>query len=101
MHAASRAVLLFAFAGTAACTGTVPAQNAGMAPDAAESVIEAPPATDAELLRNRIELKSGISTLMACTPPVDALEKELSRSLTASKQWRIEGTLLCVAAYLE
>lgn len=62
---------------------------------------------------DRIEFKSGISTLMACPPPLDALEKALSRSLTQSTQWRIEGsrlelrddagarTLLCEAVYLE
>ena len=136
-----------------------------MAPVAAESVIEEPPATDAELLNtywkilslageptsvapgkrephvilrssegrdswsatvgcnsmsgalavngNRIEFKSGISTLMACPPPLDAREKALSQLLTASTQWRIEGsrlellndagtrTLLCEAVYLE
>lgn len=165
MHAASRAVLLVAFAGTAACTGTVPAQNAGMAPAAAEAVIEGTAAVDAELLNtywkilslagepvrvapgkrephvilrssdgrdswsatvgcnsmsgalsvngNRIEFKSGISTLMACPPPLDALEKALSKSLTATTQWRIEGSrlellddagaqaLLCEAVHLE
>ena len=165
MHAASRAVLLVAFACIAACAGTVPAQNAGMAPAAAESVIEEPPGSDAELLNtywkilalrgepvsvapgkrephvilrssdgrdswsatvgcnsmsgaltvtgDRIEFESGISTLMACPPPFDALEKALSQSLTASAQWRIEGSrlellddagaqvLLCEAAYLE
>jgi heat shock protein HslJ len=164
MHAASRAVLLVALAGIAACTGTVPAQNTGMAP-AADSVTEEPAAADAELLDtywkilalrgepvsvapgkrephvilrssdgrdswsatvgcnsmsgalsvngNRIGFKSGISTLMACPPPLDALEKALSQSLTASTQWRIEGsrlelldgasaqTLLCEAVYLE
>jgi heat shock protein HslJ len=165
MHAASRAVLLVAFAGIAACTGTVPAQNAGMPPAAAESVTEEPAAADAELLNtywkilalagepvsvapgkrephvilrstdgrdswsatvgcnsmsgalavngNRIEFKSGISTLIACPPPLDAHEKALTQSLTASTQWRIEGsrlelvdgagtqTLLCEAVYLE
>ena len=61
---------------------------------------------------DRIAFKSGISTLMACPPPLDALEKSLGRSLTASTQWRIEGdrlelrddagvqTLLCEAVYL-
>lgn len=61
----------------------------------------------------RIEFKSGISTLMACPPPLDAREKALSQSLTASTQWRIEGSrlellddagtqaLLCEAVYLE
>lgn len=165
MHATSRAVLLIAFAGAAACAGTVPAQNAGMAPASAESVAEEPPAADAELLNtywkilslageparavpgkrephvilrssdgrdswsatvgcnsmsgalavtgDRIEFKSGISTLMACPPPLDALEKALSKALTASTQWRIEGnrlelldaagaqTLSCEAVYLE
>lgn len=60
----------------------------------------------------RIAFKSGISTLMACPPPLDALEKSLGRSLTASTQWRIEGDrlelrddagvqmLLCEAVYL-
>ena len=62
---------------------------------------------------DRIEFKSGIATLMACGPPLDALEKALSKSLTASTQWRIEGsrlellddagaqTLLCEAVHLE
>lgn len=62
---------------------------------------------------DRIAFKSGIATLMACGPPLDALEKALSKSLTASTQWRIEGnrlelvddagtqTLLCEAVYLE
>lgn len=146
MNALSRALLTLAFAGAVACTGTVPAQNAGMAPAAAESVIEGTAAADAELLNthwkilalrgepvsaapgkrephvilrssdgrdswsatvgcnsmsgalsvkgNRIEFKSGISTLMACPPPLDALEKALSQSLTASTQWRIEGSRL-------
>jgi hypothetical protein len=88
MHAASRAVLLFEFAGTAACTGTVPAQNAGMAPDAAESVIEAPPATDAELLNTYWKI------LVLAGEPVSVAPGK-------SKQWRIEGTLPCEAAYLE
>jgi heat shock protein HslJ len=62
---------------------------------------------------DHIEFKSGIATLMACGPPLDALEKALSKSLTASSQWRIEGsrlellddagaqTLLCEDVYLE
>jgi heat shock protein HslJ len=51
-----------------------------------------------------------MSTLMACPPPLDALEQKLGQSLLASTQWRIEGnrlelrddagvqTLLCEAA---
>lgn len=62
---------------------------------------------------SRITLKPGISTLMACPPPLDALEKQLGRSLAASTQWAIEGQrlelrdetgavlLLCEAAHLE
>ena len=50
---------------------------------------------------------------MACRPPLDMLERTLSQSLTASTQWRIEGSrlefldaagaqiLLCEAVYLE
>jgi putative lipoprotein len=61
----------------------------------------------------RIAFKSGVSTLMGCPSPLDALEQSLGRSLTASTQWRIEGdrlelrddagvqTLLCEAVYLE
>jgi putative lipoprotein len=61
----------------------------------------------------RINFKPGISTLMACPPPLDTLEKQLSRSLGASIQWSIEGqrlelrdesgavALLCEAVYLE
>lgn len=66
-----------------------------------------------EVAGDRISFKQGISTLMACPPPLDALEKALSKSLVASTQWRIEGqslelrdesgaqTLLCTAVYLE
>ena len=43
---------------------------------------------------DRVEFKSGIATLMACGPPLDSLEKVLSKSLTASTQWRIEGSRL-------
>ncbi len=43
---------------------------------------------------DRIAFKPGIATLMACPPPLDALEKTLSQSLTASTQWRIEGARL-------
>jgi putative lipoprotein len=62
---------------------------------------------------SRINFKPGISTLMACPPPLDTLEKQLSRSLGASIQWSIEGqrlelrdesgavAMLCEAVYLE
>lgn len=62
---------------------------------------------------DRIAFESGIATLMACPPPLDALEREFSRSLTTSTQWRIEGhrlelrddagaqAFLCEAVYLE
>ena len=43
---------------------------------------------------NRIVFKSGMSTLMACPPPLDVIEKQLGRSLLASKQWRIQGSRL-------
>ena len=43
---------------------------------------------------NRIAFKSGMSTLMACPPPLDMLEKQLGRSLMASTQWRIQGNRL-------
>jgi putative lipoprotein len=58
----------------------------------------------------QIAFKSGVATLMACPPPLDALEQKLGQSLLASTQWRIEGnrlelrddagvqTLLCEAA---
>jgi putative lipoprotein len=58
----------------------------------------------------RVAFKSGMTTLMACPPPLDALEQKLGQSLLASSQWRIEGnrlelrddagaqTLLCEAA---
>jgi putative lipoprotein len=58
----------------------------------------------------QIAFKSGVSTLMACPPPLDELEQKLGQSLLASTQWRIEGgrlelrddagaqTLLCEAA---
>lgn len=58
----------------------------------------------------RIAFKAGMSTLMACPPPLDMLEKRLGKSLLASTQWRIQGsrlelsdetgaqTLLCEAA---
>jgi putative lipoprotein len=35
---------------------------------------------------DRIAFKSGIATLMACPPPLDALEQSLGRSLTSSTQ---------------
>lgn len=66
-----------------------------------------------EVTGDRISFESGISTLMACPSPLDELERSLSRSLTASTQWRIEGdrlwlrddagaqTLLGTAVYLE
>ena len=41
-----------------------------------------------------IAFKSGMSTLMACPPPLDVLEKQLGRSLMASTQWRIQGNRL-------
>jgi len=62
---------------------------------------------------DRIAFKSGITTLMACPPPLETLEKSLGRSLAASTQWRIEGerlelldeagaqTLLCEAVHLK
>jgi heat shock protein HslJ len=43
---------------------------------------------------NRIAFKSGMSTLMACPPPLDVVEKQLGRSLLASTQWRIQGNRL-------
>ena len=43
---------------------------------------------------NGIAFKSGMSTLMACPPPLDVLEQQLGRSLMASTQWRIEGNRL-------
>lgn len=43
---------------------------------------------------DRIEFKAGMSTLMACPPPLDALEKQLGRSLIASTHWRIQGNRL-------
>jgi putative lipoprotein len=60
-----------------------------------------------------IAFGSGASTRMACPPPLDALERSLERSLTASTHWRIHAdrlelrddagvqTLLCEAVYLE
>ena len=41
-----------------------------------------------------IAFKPGMSTLMACPPPLDVLEKQLGRSLVDSTQWRIEGNRL-------
>ncbi len=41
-----------------------------------------------------IAFKSGMSTLMACPPPLDVLEKQLGHSLMASTQWRIQGNRL-------
>ncbi len=43
---------------------------------------------------NRIAFKSGMSTLMACPPPLDVVEKQLGRSLMASTHWRIQGNRL-------
>ena len=43
---------------------------------------------------NGIAFKSGMSTLMACPPPLDVLEKQLGRSLMATTQWRIHGNRL-------
>lgn len=43
---------------------------------------------------NRIAFKSGMSTLMACPPPLAVVEKQLGRSLIASTQWRIQGNRL-------
>ena len=43
---------------------------------------------------NGIAFKSGMSTLMACPPPLDVLEKQLGRSLMDSTQWRIQGNRL-------
>lgn len=155
---------MIAIASVAACTSTVPTQNAGTTAAYRER-IALPSGADAELLNTywrilslaggpvgvspdkrephvilrstdgrdswsatvgcnsmsgavivtgeRIAFKSGISTLMACPPPLDTLERTLSQSLTASTQWRIEGnrlelrddagaqTLLCEAIYLE
>ncbi len=62
---------------------------------------------------SRVAFKAGMSTLMACPPPLDVLEKQLGKSLLASTQWRIQGnrlelrdeagvqTFLCEAADLE
>lgn len=62
---------------------------------------------------SRINFKPGISTLMACPPPLDAMEKQLGRLLAAGTHWSIEGqrleirdesgavALLCEAVYLE
>jgi heat shock protein HslJ len=61
----------------------------------------------------RVDFKSGMSTLMACPPPLDVLEKQLGKSLLASTRWRIQGnrlelrddagvqTFLCEAAHSE
>jgi putative lipoprotein len=43
---------------------------------------------------NRVTFKAGMSTLMACPPPLDMLEKQLGKSLLASTQWRIQGNRL-------
>lgn len=62
---------------------------------------------------DRVEFKAGMSTLMACAPPLDVLEKRLGKSLLASTHWRIQGnrlelrddagvqTFLCEAIYLK
>jgi putative lipoprotein len=62
---------------------------------------------------DRIAFQAGVATLMACPPPLDALEKKLVQALSTSVQWRIEGdrlellddagtqTLLCEAVYLK
>lgn len=62
---------------------------------------------------SRINFKPGISTLMACPPPLDAMEKQLGRLLAAGTHWSIERqrleirdesgavALLCEAVYLE
>ncbi len=42
----------------------------------------------------RIAFKPGMATLMACPPPLDALERQLGKSLLASTQWRIQGNRL-------
>jgi putative lipoprotein len=43
---------------------------------------------------NSIAFKPGMSTLMACPPPLDVIEKQLGRSLMVSTQWRIQGNRL-------
>jgi putative lipoprotein len=62
---------------------------------------------------DRIAFKPGVSTLMACPPPLDALEKRLVQALNASMHWKVEGnrlelrdeagtqTLLCEAVHLK
>lgn len=61
----------------------------------------------------RVHFKAGMSTLMACPPPLDKLEKQLGKSLLASTNWRIQGnrlelrddagvqTFLCEAVFLQ
>jgi heat shock protein HslJ len=44
-----------------------------------------------------IEIGPLISTRMACTPPLDALERRLGRVLAAARGWRIDGTMLTLA----
>ena len=62
---------------------------------------------------DRVEFKTGITTLMACPPPLDMLENQLGKSLLESTHWRIQGdrlelrdsggaqTFLCEAVYLK
>lgn len=41
-----------------------------------------------------IAFKAGMSTLMACPPPLDAIEKRLGAALLATTHWRIQGNRL-------
>ena|SRR5688572_5817443 len=97
MHAASRAVLLVALAGIAACTGTVPAHNAGMAP--AESVTEEPAAADAELLNTYWKI------LALSGEPVSVAPGKRESHIEGSRLELLDGasgrTHLCEAVYLE
>ena len=47
-----------------------------------------------QLNADHLSFGSGVATLMACPPPLDAWEKQLARVLADTARWRIDGQTL-------
>jgi uncharacterized lipoprotein YbaY/heat shock protein HslJ/uncharacterized lipoprotein NlpE involved in copper resistance len=47
-----------------------------------------------ETTDDRISFKRAATTLMACTPPLDGLERHLTEVLEAARRWQIRGSTL-------
>ena len=51
-------------------------------------------AGDYTLAEDRLTFGTSAVTMMACPPPLDAWEKQLTEVLTATESWRIDGQTL-------